>query len=285
MTSFTDTWNAAFEAIPAGSSLLSLGDDAIRDLKVAISERLEVDHSWAGDADDGEHLRVVFTDPLGSDPGAGANKGSLYTKDISAKVELFWEDEDANVLQLTAAGALAANLIGQTQMADNAIGLAELVHLTEGDLLIYSTSGVPAALGIGSNGEVLTLAAGLPVWLALPSVSTVAAGTALTASPVAMTTDYSQAHGLGAAPSWLWAEIVCTTGDLGYVAGDRVALGLSWRGDLTSASHVGISTDATVIEAHTGNNFGIVRADSNNGGTITAASWDLVITPYLFTAA
>lgn len=107
MATFTNTWNAAFEAVPADVEALSLGASRIRAHKEAVRERLEIDHSWDGDADDGEHKKVTFTDPLGADPSNAANKGFLYTKDVSAKVELFWQDEDGNVLQLTDGGAFA----------------------------------------------------------------------------------------------------------------------------------------------------------------------------------
>jgi len=39
MSAPTITWNGAYEAIPAGSAQLSAGDDAIRELKLAVSER------------------------------------------------------------------------------------------------------------------------------------------------------------------------------------------------------------------------------------------------------
>ena len=45
-----DPWNAAFELDPADTDLISAGDDEIRRLKTAISERLEVQHEWAAGA-------------------------------------------------------------------------------------------------------------------------------------------------------------------------------------------------------------------------------------------
>lgn len=104
MTIFTRTWDAAYEAIPADSDLASEGANRIRDFKTDVQERGEVDHSWAGDADDGEHKKITFAAPLASDPANVANKAFLYTKDVSAKVELFWRDEDGDIVQLTAGG-------------------------------------------------------------------------------------------------------------------------------------------------------------------------------------
>lgn len=106
MTTFTDTWNSGFEAIPADSENASQGANRIRDHKKAVRERLEVDHSWDGDEDDGEHKKVTFTAPLGSDPTNAEDKGHLYTKDVDDKAELFWQDEDGNAIQLTSGGML-----------------------------------------------------------------------------------------------------------------------------------------------------------------------------------
>ena len=113
---FTRTWNAAYEAQPADVENISLGAGRIRDFKTDVQERGEVDHSWAGDADDGKHKQITFVNPLGAKPGAVADQGFLYTKNVSAKVELFWEDEDANEVQITVAGDLNAGFPAGTSM-------------------------------------------------------------------------------------------------------------------------------------------------------------------------
>lgn len=106
MTSFTRTWNTAYEAQPADNENISLGAGRIRDLKADIQERLEVDHHHAGDANDGAHKKITLFTPLGADPATVANTGFLYTKDVNAQVELFWKDEAGNVVQLTEVGQL-----------------------------------------------------------------------------------------------------------------------------------------------------------------------------------
>ena len=50
---FTFTWDSAFEASPADADKISAGADSIRDLKVAIRERLEVEHDFEAT---GKHL-------------------------------------------------------------------------------------------------------------------------------------------------------------------------------------------------------------------------------------
>ena len=59
---YTDTWNAAFEALPADANDIDEGADRIRDSKLAIRERMEKDHYMAiagTDADHGEHKWVI----------------------------------------------------------------------------------------------------------------------------------------------------------------------------------------------------------------------------------
>lgn len=106
MTVFTNTWDVSFEAIPPDSQSASQGALRIRNHKEAVRERLEVDHSWAGDTDDGAHKQVTFVDPLGSKPTQANDETYIYSKDVSAKAELFFEDEDGDEVQLTKAGKL-----------------------------------------------------------------------------------------------------------------------------------------------------------------------------------
>lgn len=103
---FSDTWNAAFEADPADVDNISGGAVDIRDFKVAVQERGEIDHSWAGNGDDGKHTQITFVNPI-STPGDVANEGMVYTKTVSGKAELFWKDEDGNELQITTVGLFA----------------------------------------------------------------------------------------------------------------------------------------------------------------------------------
>lgn len=107
MTSFTRTWNAAYEAQPADTENISLGASRIRNFKSDVQEREEVDHSWAGDAADGEHKKITFAAPI-STPSNIADKGFLYGKNVNSKIELHYLDEDGNEIPLTSAGGAAA---------------------------------------------------------------------------------------------------------------------------------------------------------------------------------
>lgn len=100
---FTDTWNLAYEGLPPDNENINLGAGRIRDLKLSIRERLIVNHSWAGDANDGKHVQVELM-AQGADPATVAAEGWLYTKTVLANVELFYKDSSGAVLQLTSVG-------------------------------------------------------------------------------------------------------------------------------------------------------------------------------------
>jgi len=96
---------------PDTGEAASLGATRIRQLKQYISERFT---DWvygldAADAETDDTLYGVKFIPFNvqtSDPTPVANRGFVYIKDVSAKVELHWIDEDGNVVQLTSAGVL-----------------------------------------------------------------------------------------------------------------------------------------------------------------------------------
>lgn len=109
---YSDVWDAAFEAHPADAENVSLGAGRIRTDLLSIRERMQCDHYWdpAGtDADHGEHKQITLHAPI-STPSAIANKGFVYGKDVDAKIELHYLDEDGNEVQLTAAGGLNQKL-------------------------------------------------------------------------------------------------------------------------------------------------------------------------------
>jgi hypothetical protein len=57
---FSEVWNATFEGRPSDTENINLGAGRIRNLKVDISQRMQIDHQWAGNAFDGKHLRVTL---------------------------------------------------------------------------------------------------------------------------------------------------------------------------------------------------------------------------------
>lgn len=115
MTVFTETWDATYETLPpdTGESA-SLGASRIRSVKQAIQERIEVDHSFAGDAHDGKHLKVTLKFRA-SKPTNDATDGALYSKEVSGVTELFYVDDTGAEVQLTS-GGLAGGFPSGTKM-------------------------------------------------------------------------------------------------------------------------------------------------------------------------
>lgn len=116
MTVFTRVWDAAYEAIPPDNQNVSQGASRIRNTRADVGERLVVDHSWAGDVDDGMHKQVTLVDPLGAKPTQANDETYIYSKDVGGTAELFFEDEAGNEIQLTSAGSLG--LAGQAILGD-----------------------------------------------------------------------------------------------------------------------------------------------------------------------
>jgi hypothetical protein len=105
MSSFIYTWNGTFEAQPDDSEDAKQGASRIRNLKTAISERMKVDHSWAGDANDGAHLQVTLLE-ASADPASALTTGFLYGKAVSGLTELFYENSGGTVQQITSGNSL-----------------------------------------------------------------------------------------------------------------------------------------------------------------------------------
>ena len=70
-------------------------------------------------------------------------------------------------------GGLPDDIVDAGTLADNAVGLAQMAGGTDGNIITYDTSGNPAAVATGSDGQVLT-SAGAD---AVPTMAAVAAGT------------------------------------------------------------------------------------------------------------
>ena len=129
------TWGAAFEAVPAGSSSPSQGDDAIRNLKGGIEERMKNEHTtYTGDGTSG----VAASDWLhkagsavawyqSSEPTTYPNGNSL---DSSAAGRL-WVDSNSTTLYvyngssfdaIISQGLLSISIQGNLVAGTNVVG-------------------------------------------------------------------------------------------------------------------------------------------------------------------
>jgi len=93
---------------PDTGEAASLGATRIRSLKESLIERLT---AWvysfdAADAETDYGLKKAPLRVQASAPAAEASSVMLYSKDVSAKAELFVRDEDGNEIQITSGGAI-----------------------------------------------------------------------------------------------------------------------------------------------------------------------------------
>ncbi len=102
----TRTWDAAYETTPPNTQNVSQGAQRIRELKVDIRERLDLDHVMDDDdTNDGRH-RLVSLIEQASDPGNLANQHLIYSKDVAGVTEIFFRDDSGDIQQITNNGAL-----------------------------------------------------------------------------------------------------------------------------------------------------------------------------------
>ena len=106
---------------PLGSESISQGDNRIRETKSGIQELLNVDHeasltgSEINSSDSGAHNKCTFIEQ-GSDPsapsGVTTDFGIVYTKldADTSQSELFWKDENDNILQVTKGNTINLDL-------------------------------------------------------------------------------------------------------------------------------------------------------------------------------
>ena len=98
---------------PANTDSPTLGAQEIRELKAMLQARNNVDHYWPIDgnnqvdhADTGKHRQVTFQ-ALISDPTPDTGEGIIWGKDGgSSEVELAYDDDSDNTVQITKAGNL-----------------------------------------------------------------------------------------------------------------------------------------------------------------------------------
>lgn len=129
MTTFIETWNAAYEADPADTDQAKLYANELRAHKVNIRERIAVDHNIDGNGEDGTHLRVSL-DPQGSDPVKEASDhGQLFAKVALSRTELHYKDDTNAALQITAGGVLLPNttIVADPNIAQKGIYIGQRV--------------------------------------------------------------------------------------------------------------------------------------------------------------
>ena len=113
------TWD---ETLPSDLTLATLIDDHIRDLRVGVRSRMELEHNWsstqASTAAGGQHTFITMKEQASKPTIAGTQLGAVYMKTAGAGLqELFWENEAGTEVQVTnrtglsGAGLFGANLL------------------------------------------------------------------------------------------------------------------------------------------------------------------------------
>lgn len=166
--SFLDTWNNAYEGLPADNENTELGAVRIRDFKTNTRERANIDHSWGDSLDNGQHNQSSYN-TLSADPTPSvAGSGVVYTKTIRGNVELFYKDSTGNIVQLTTVGtvdapapfpngtsmvfAQASPPANWTQLGEFGDSMLRLVNDNSGGRVggSWSISGTSISTGVGS---------------------------------------------------------------------------------------------------------------------------------------
>jgi len=134
-----------------------------------------------------------------------------------------------------------------------------------GDILYRSGGGGLTRLGVGSNGEVLTLASGVPTWaaaaaptIARSSLNTFTGGGTIT-----------YAHGQGSEPDIIDGWLECVSGNANWSTGDRLKLPFSERNNTYNGN---IYADATNIYFAMGSAGQFVIANKTSGASSIVTS-------------
>lgn len=115
-------------------------NDLVRENNAALEDALDRDHAFPGTmgGDAGEHLQITFNAPLGADPSGVANKGILYTKDVTALAELFFVREDDVVCRVEMFPTGTVMLFGQNAAPT---GWTRKADWTDNSMLVYAATG------------------------------------------------------------------------------------------------------------------------------------------------
>lgn len=209
--------------------------------------------------------------------GATGTGVTLAALGDDTDVDLLLTAQGAGVVK--ADGVQVATISGSETLTNKTL-TAPVVNVgsdATGDTYYRDAGGLLARLGVGSNGDVLTLAAGLPSWAAAAAGVTAYASTGQT---ITFSSSLALAHGLGAEPDFAVAILQCTTANLNYSIGERVVLPL-----VRQYNSGGISAiiDSTNVTLKISTQILLINKTTFAEGAITAGSWSLYIKAWKFT--
>lgn len=149
---FSYVWDVT---TPADSEDINLGAGRIRDGKSAIQERVAVDHSFLGDANDGLHKHSEYI-PQGAVTPVNATDGVVYVALVAGVAELFYKDTAGHTLQITTGGVLRlvnAAVTGTLTATGNITAQSALVVNGDTDLIgaVISMPNIPTVASVTPN--------------------------------------------------------------------------------------------------------------------------------------
>lgn len=202
--------------------------------------------------------------------------GTMALTSLTAAARTFLAAANAAAAR-AAIGVVFGTEAGQVPVLDVAAKLPAVDGSQLTNIVVPNASITDAKLAATLNlsGKTITLpAANTPVFTKSfeSTQQTITAGGLLTI-----------AHGLAVAPKLVTAELVCITGELNWVAGDRLFIACGAGSDSASNRGIGVFLDATNVGVRFGSAAGpLVVNNKNSGATaaITPANWKLVIRAY-----
>lgn len=142
----------------------------------------------------------------------------------------------------------------------------------EGDILYFDANNRLTRLAAGTDGEVLTLASGIPSWASAVGLS-YSESSELTVPTGGIVT---WAHGLGAVPKLYGARLVCKTTDGGYAVGDELAFNQMYVSGGGSGNNCGANSTNVFVVNRSANLF-VINKSGTTFANLTAANWRIVL--------
>lgn len=172
------------------------------------------------------------------------------------------------------AGQLEANSITGDKIADGAVGAGDI-----GDGAVGTSELADGAVTAGKMAATLNLSSKT---ITMPAANTPALTKSNETAPIAFSSGalLTFAHAMGVAPKLLQIELSCVTGELGWIAGDRVVIACGAGSDSAANRGLGVYYDATNIYVRVGSAASPLVLNSKTSGAtaaITVANWRLVV--------
>lgn len=255
----TNAWD---ETSPAGTDLISTGDNAIRQFKLDVRERMELDHVWDASLDhDGKHLRVRLRPDADVTPIATDSANSLTGSTAGGLVDLAqtWNTSGicrAVKVNVTDTGSHATSMLMDLQKAgtsqfkvDKSGAVTFLGTLTLGSGAVQLTDSTGKIQAISSTYFASLSGANLTSL----NASNLSSGTV----PLARLVDITNTE-IAAAAAIAWTKISKTGSSLGDLTTRSAS-------DLSSGTLAAARLPATAAQTDVSNTFGAATTQRFEG--------------------